>query len=63
MVPLHIIIPVWGEAYTRGFIEIGLPSRVSQWKRPPAWQSPEITYAILLRQRRLGQTIIFCVIF
>src|SRR3954449_10217284 len=31
---IHIIIPVWGEAYTRCFVQVGLPSLLAAGNLP-----------------------------
>jgi len=32
--PIHIVVPVWGEAYTRGFLEVGLPALLAPGNLP-----------------------------
>jgi hypothetical protein len=33
-IPIHIVIPVWGQAYTRGLIELGLPALLAPGNVP-----------------------------
>ena len=38
--PIHVIIPVWGEAYTRCFLEVSLPSLLATGNIPELHQQP-----------------------
>jgi hypothetical protein len=48
--PFHLITPVWGETYTRCFVDVALPTLLAGGNLPALQEIPQSLYRIFTRE-------------